>query len=149
MEVNMKRTVFSIIITILTILFVGYAFSIETSIYLDGFALLLVPIFGTVYSFAIIGFKSGVRAFKVPLETSPENEELKAALHFFRTLERSYLVFGIIWVLMTIIDMMKNLEDASYIGVLFASSFTGLLFSVILIAFFIIPYKAIIIKKIE
>jgi flagellar motor component MotA len=44
--------------------------------------------------------------------------------------------------------MLKNLEDASQIGIRFAMSFIGLLFSIILIALFIIPYKVIIEKKI-
>jgi hypothetical protein len=74
---------------------------------------------------------------------------LKTSLKFFHTLEKSYILFGVAGMLVSMVDMLTSLEDASLVAVRFASSIACIAFAFLLIILFVIPYQGILDKRLH
>jgi hypothetical protein len=143
-EERMKKLIFSDLLVVLSIAFIGLIFDAKFIISFNPLVLIIVLIIGTIYSFFIIGFNDSIKSFKIPFNQSATDEGLKISLKFFNTLEKAYLSFGLLGAIINVIDMFKSLEDPSQIGVRFASTTYYICFSLLLILLFVIPYKSII-----
>jgi hypothetical protein len=144
----MKKVIPAVLLTILAVALVGQFFAIRFDTCFDVLALLLAPVFGTLYACVVRGFKNSGKACKAPFAASATDGELKQALSFFETLERSQLCFGIIWVIANVIDMLRNTEDSSDIAVWLTLACTGILYVFVARALWIVPCKALIRKRI-
>jgi hypothetical protein len=144
----MKHIIPAALLAVLAVLLVGQFFAIRFDTCFDVPALLLAPVFGTLYAGVVRGFKNSGKACKAPFAASATDGELKQALSFFKTLERSQLCFGIIWAIANVINMLRNSEDAADIAVRLTLACTGILYVFAARTLWIVPCKALIRKRI-
>jgi hypothetical protein len=143
----MRKLIAPMLLVVLAVAFIWLIFTADFTIYAHSFALTVVPVFGTVYSFIVNGFKNSIKAFSLPFADTATNDQLKTSLKFFRTLEKSYILFGVSGMLVSMVDMMRTLEDASQIAPRFASSIACIALAFLLVILFVIPYQGILDKR--
>jgi hypothetical protein len=145
----MKKLAGSIVLVIVTLAFLRRIFEIDYTRFADTLALMLVFVIGSMYSFALNGWRNGIKSFKTAFDRTATDEELRAAMIFFKTLEKAYLFFGCFGAIISLVNMFRTLEDASAIGISFALSFVNIAFALFLILLCVLPFKAIITQRIK
>jgi hypothetical protein len=115
----------------------------------DIFAFIIVFAIGPIYAFTINGWRDSIKSFKTALNKTAADGELKAAMDFFKTLERAYLFFGCFGLIISMVNVFRNLEDSSTMGIMFAMSFANISFALFLIVLWVLPFKIIIAKRMK
>jgi flagellar motor component MotA len=111
--------------------------------FIDILALVVVFVIGSIYAFAINGWQDSIKSFKTAIDKTASGKELKAAMNFFHILEKAYLFFGCFGTIISMINVFRNLEDYSAMGIMFAVSFANLSFALFLIVLCVLPFKTI------
>jgi hypothetical protein len=145
----MKRLAGSMAVVILTLAFLKSVFTIDYAKFTDVFAFVIVFVIGTIYAFAINGWRSGIKSFKIALKKTASDEELKTALNFFKTLEKAYLFFGFFGLIISMVNVFRTIEDYSTMGIMFAMSFVNISYALFLIVLCVLPFKMLIDKRIK
>jgi hypothetical protein len=127
---------------------VGIFFNVNYILFINPLALIVIPVLGTLYACAVTGFRDSTGAIKMVFTRSAGEGELKRALHFFNTLETTYILLGIFGTIMVIFDGLRTIEDASQISAMFASASVHTFLAFLLITAFVLPCKGMITKRI-
>jgi flagellar motor component MotA len=148
-EAGMTRNFFvSLVIVILLMVFIGVCLNVNYLRFINPLAIVVVPVLGTLYACAVTGFRDSIGAVKTAFARSAGEGELKRALHFFNTLESTYIVLGVLGTIMEILDMLRTLEDISQLSGRYASASVHTFLAFLLIAAFVLPCKGVIGKRI-
>lgn len=142
-----KRILFPVLVAAAALLGLAILWGSDIWLFIDLFALILVPGLATLYAFAVHGFKEGWRAFGLPFQDSAGTVELASGLAFFDGLGRAYLVFASLGSVVSLIDMLKNLADKTQVGPRLAVAMTSLEYAAILLAFLVIPFRSALARK--
>ncbi|MDR0662674.1 MAG: hypothetical protein LBF80_01155 [Spirochaetaceae bacterium] len=143
----MKQLTGSTMVVILTLLLLKHIFEIDYTGFIGVFALLLVFVTGTIYAFVINGWHESIKSFKTVFDKTADGKELKAAIYFFKILEKSYLFFGCFGMIISIMNVFRNIKDASEMGVMFAMTFVNISFAFFLIVLCVLPFKVMLTKR--
>jgi hypothetical protein len=145
----MQKLIIPMLLVVLAVAFIWLIFAADFTIYVNTFALTVVPVLGTVHSFIVNGLKNSIKAFSLPFTDTATNDQLKTSLKFFHMLEKSYMLFGVAGMLVSMVDMFRNLEDASLVAMRFASSIACIALAFLLVLLFVIPYQGILDKRLH
>lgn len=116
-------------------------------LFLDGYALVLVPGLGTLYAFAMFGGRAGVRAFASAFDEGAAPAALRSAKAFFDALGRAYLAFAFLGAIVSFIDMLKNLADRTQLGPRLAVACVSLEYAAILLVFLVLPFRTAVARR--
>jgi len=116
---------------------------------LDLPSFLIVGIFPFLFVSTLYGFKDMAHAFSVPFKKENTQDDLAKAFIFFQKYGKTTWLMGLISVIIGIIGILANLEDAASIGPNAALAIVSLLYSALFNVLLVLPFKLFIKKQMK
>ena len=137
-----KRLVFPVLVVVFAYAGVVFVCGSTAWLYVDLPSLVIVPVLPVLYMAAIYGFAGVAGAFRVPFSERASVGELARSLAFFKSLGRSFWLFGAMGMCLGLIEVLRNLTEREKLGPNLAIAILTILYAATFNLLLVQPFSA-------